>query len=316
MSERPRKIGLFLVFQQNGYQQATALDGEATAARHGVALQVFYAEHLAVQQSRDVVRFMHENAAAQLAVIVVPIVDLDLEGASVTEQPIHALARRVAAKGVAWLVLNRDAAAQVRALRQEFPDLPAAVVNADQKEFGRLQGLQFKALRPQGGHALYVVGSTLVSSARDRRAGMLEEAGPAGFRHRGGRGRLDHGPGTGCRPQWLLRARLRDAWPDLVGCQNDEMALGAREALVQAARDFERPALARLPVTGGDGLPELGRKWVAEGKLTATIVMPPTSGKAVDLLLREWNGGPRMPATSTMPVTSYPELDRLRVRAP
>jgi ABC-type sugar transport system substrate-binding protein len=110
------------------------------------------------------------------------------------------------------------------------------------------------------------VGNALVSSSRDRRAGMLEEAGKAGFVIEEVEGAWTTDRAREAVYKWLVRARIRDAWPDLVGCQNDEMALGAREALLQAAQDFERPALARLPVTGGDGLPELGRKWVAEGK--------------------------------------------------
>ena len=59
--------------------------------------------------------------------------------------------------------------------------------------------------------------------------------------------------------KWLAGAARRDTWPDLVGCQNDEMGLGARDALREAAKTLGRPSLADVKVTGGDGLPDGAR---------------------------------------------------------
>jgi ABC-type sugar transport system substrate-binding protein len=159
-----------------------------------------------------------------------------------------------------------------------------------------------------------VLGNPLASHSRDRRAGLLEETQGGGFA-------LDEVEGgwTADRARdavfkWLVRASARHAWPDAAVCQNDEMAIGAREALARAATEFGRPALAELPVTGGDGLPEAGQKWVAEGKLTATIVVPPVAGVAVDLLLREWCHGRPMPPRTVLPVTPHPAIEDLAAR--
>ena len=49
------------------------------------------------------------------------------------------------------------------------------------------------------------------------------------------------------------------------------MAMAARRVLDRAAPELARPDLKGIPVVGGDGLPGMGRRWVDEGKLTATV---------------------------------------------
>ena len=311
MFKRGRKVGLFLILEKNGYQQATAEAAQETARRYGIELVVRYAEGLAVQQSQDILHFVHENAGKEIGVLVQPVVDIDPRVESVGEHALHKLARRVAAKGAAWIVLNRSAARHIEALRQEFPLVPAGLFNADQRGFGLLQGRQFKALLPRGGHLLYVLGSSLASACRERKAGMVQETAIAGFTIHEVEGGWVADRAREAVHKWLLRAGVREVWPGLIGCQNDEMAMGSREALIRAARDLGRPELAEVLVTGGDGLPEMGQKWVGDRRLAATVVMPALGGIAVEALVRHWDGKRTLPVQTVVPVHSHPAVEHL-----
>jgi hypothetical protein len=302
-----------LILEDNDHQRATARDAQAAARRHEIDLQVFYAGNLAVQQAQDIMRFVHLHADEQLGVMLIPVADA-APGNHSSVDALLALARRVVAKGAAWLVLNRGRESHVRALRQEFPHVPAAAFNLDQDGFGRLQGRQWKALLPHGGRVLHVVGNPLVTSSQRRRAAMLEEIRGAGLSLDEVEGGWSLERAREAVQRWLARAVVRGAEPNLVGCQNDAMALGAYEALQHAARDLDRPGLRRVPVTGGDGLPEGGQRWVTEGELAATIVMPTTSGLAVARLAEEWEGRGRMAAETILPVAPFPALEQLSPR--
>jgi hypothetical protein len=145
------------------------------ARREGVALDIVFSENFAAQQAHDIMRFLHANGDQRLGLIVQTVGDIaQIDGTPLSAQPVYRLALRAAAKGAGWIVLNREADAQVAALRKDFPSLPIGIVTPDQKELGRVQGRQFKALLPRGGRLLYVLGIPSTSSAQDRRAGMLE----------------------------------------------------------------------------------------------------------------------------------------------
>jgi len=309
MPERAKKVGLFLSLADNQYQRLLAKEACDAARHHGLELDISYSENLASQQSQDIVRFLHTNPDRGLCVVVLPVADIDSAAqGSVTEHPVHLLGRRVAAKGVGWIILNRDAEVQVSALRQEFPSLPVGLVTPDQKEFGRIQGRQFRALLPQGGRVLYVLGNPHVSSARDRRLGMLEQTAGAPFEFHELNGMWSAEKAREAVNRWLRSPTRQDKWPDLVGCQNDEMGLGAREALAEAARELNRPALVEVPVTGGDGLPEGGQRWVAEKKLAATVIVPSTSRLAIDLLAEAWVSRQPMPLKTVLKPSPFPPL--------
>ncbi|HEU5323594.1 MAG TPA: substrate-binding domain-containing protein, partial [Methylomirabilota bacterium] len=146
-----------------------------------------------------------------------------------------------------------------------------------------------------------------VSSTRDRRTGVQEVLAGAD------RLTLDEIDGYWSADKardavlkWLAGASGRGEWPALVGCQNDEMARGAVEALAEGARRHNAPALAAVPVTGVDGLPLHGQRWVAEKKLAATIVLPTTADVAIDCLARAWSTGERLPLKTVVPVTPFP----------
>jgi ABC-type sugar transport system substrate-binding protein len=308
-----RKIGLFLINRGHAYQEMMARDAEEAARRQAVDLEIVFSEAFAAQQAQDIMRFVHANPDRQLGVVVMTVSDRSTDEASVSADPIYKLARRVAARGAGWIALNREADGQVRALRREFPALPIGLVTPDQKELGRIQGSQFKALLPRGGRVLYVLGNPLFSSVHDRRAGMLEAIAGSSLK-------VDEVDGLWSREKagdavyrWLISPHRRpEDWPELIGCQNDEMALGAWQALCRAANSLNDQRLREVPVTGLDGVAGNGQRWVTEGKLAATIAVPSTSGRAIDLLVQTWASGRATPLKTVEHPSSFPPLGSLR----
>lgn len=298
-----RSVGLFLMSEDNAHQVANRNAAEARARALGLDLQVFSAGSVAAQQSQDVVRFLYQNAGRELCILIMPTSDID-PSQSPEDHPVHKLARRALARGAGWIMLNRDAEAMVARLQKDFPGVPVGSVTPDQTEIGRIQGRQFRRLLPRGGRVLYVLGNPFVSSSRDRRTGMLAAAG-AGIAVDEVDGFWSADGARAAVGKWLAVASGRGEWPALVGCQNDEMARGASEALAEAARRHD-PALARIPVTGIDGLEDQGRRWVAEKKLAATIVLPTTADVAIDLLAHAWRTGLPLPAKTVVPVAPFP----------
>jgi ABC-type sugar transport system substrate-binding protein len=313
MTECETKIGLFLLTRESSHQLASQRAAEEVAARHGVAIEVSFADNLAVQQAQNIVQFIHANSKGRTCVILMPMADIESSADALDAHPLHKLARRVAARGIGWVLLNRDGRGQVAALHKEFPAVPVALVTPDQHEFGRVQGRQFRALLPRGGRILYVLGDTVASSARDRRKGMREIMdSDSAFSIEEVDGLWSRKEAREMVAKRLSHASHRGDWPHLIGCQNDAMAMGAHDALADAARLYKTPSLLEVPVTGGDGLPDEGQKWVKERTLAATVVAPLTTAVAVDSVVRSWRTGVPMPLLTKLEVASLPTIEALR----
>jgi ABC-type sugar transport system substrate-binding protein len=227
----------------------------------------------------------------------------------VQESVLQPLAIDAARRGIGWVTLNRFTD-YVADLRRRYPTVPLFCVNPDQNQIGHIQGTQFLTLLRKGGSLLYICGPLLTSSASLRLAGV--EIVIAGSPVRMAVAAADWSEEGGLRATagWL-NERSRKWRRCVVGAQNDAMALGAREALLQEAQKRDRRELARVPVTGCDGLPSGGQRAVAEGSLTATVVVPTTAGRAVDLLRPALTAGAVPPADVVLAVTSFPDLDTL-----
>jgi ribose transport system substrate-binding protein len=104
---------------------------------------------------------------------------------------------------------------------------------------------------------------------------------------------------------WLKLRGTSSGSIDLVGAQNDSIAMGARKAILA-----HRPEWAKVPFTGVDGLKEEGALLVKQGVLAATIAKPPNAGKGVELAARALRGEP-MPPSATLPVLSIPTIEEL-----
>jgi len=86
------------------------------------------------------------------------------------------------------------------------------------------------------------------------------------------------------------------------------MGMAARRALDRAAQELARPDLKGIPVIGGDGLPGMGRRWVDEHALSATVSVTLPGKTAVDLLWRHWHDSAPLPAVTRLAPSPYPYL--------
>ena len=291
------RFGLFLVGAGSLYQAHQRDSALATAREIGIDLEVFFAEGEGQTQREQLFSFLRSSAVPDGLIVH-----------AVEEAGLRLVAQEALRKGVPWVMVNRSPAwvAELTAGREGL----AFCISADQRGIGRLQGEQFRALLPEGGTVLYVTGPSLAGSAKERQAGMEETKGTL----------LSAIPVVGAWSEASGRDAVR-AWLemtrgfvpfDLVGAQNDDMAMGALKALQEAAAPLDRPGWRAFPATGVDGLPHYGQRLVDETLLVATVVMPTTTGKAVELLAAAVRGGPHPPLVTKVPISSYPHLSMLR----
>ena len=290
------KVVVGLLTAEQEFQQLQAKDARDTAARLGLAAEVLFAEGNAVVQIQQLFRHIHAAEGERPAAIVVEAAAGD---------GLERVAKNAVGAGIAWILVNTRVT-YVDGLRAAHPGLAIAMVGTDQREVGRIQGRQCRALLPGGGHVLCVRGPEYSTVTADRSAGLQEALGE-GFEVRGVNGDWTEASGERAVASWL-RLRTAAAFrPDVVACQNDSMALGARRAL--GGHD---PGRASTPFLGCDGLPQGGLKMVAAGELAATIVTASNTGPALELVSRWTRSGEIPPPEVLLPPRSHPPEERIR----
>jgi hypothetical protein len=303
------KIG---VFDRAGddYHDCVHREIQEAAQAEGLAVEIFDSKASASQQAHDLVRFEHGNRGTRLCALVVPEADAMYDG-EIESDPNLQVARRLLQKGVGWIVLNHGREEIIPHLRREFSALPVGMIVIDNVDFGRTQGQQLDRLLPNGGTALCVRGNPFDSACRDRSSGMRAELEGSRIVIEEIDARWDADTAEQAVYKWISSPIRRQIPLHAVVCQNDAMGVASRKALARAAGELGRPELTRLPVLGGDGLPHLGRRWVDEGALTATVCVTLPGKPAVAQLVRYWRNGSSFAALTRLPVQSYPSLDAL-----
>jgi ribose transport system substrate-binding protein len=294
-----RIVASFLSKDQE-FQRMQAADAQAAAARAGFDIEVLYADQNAILQIHQLFKYVHAPAAERpFAILVETVVGEGLER----------VAKNATRAGIAWGLLNRRVA-YVDGLRNQHPQLPIYAVGGDQLEAGRIQGRQFRALLPNGGNVLYIQGPADTSTGRERLQGCRETIAGTRIELRILEGDWSEESAEKVVANMYRLKSAESFRPDLVGCQNDAMAVGARRSL-QAVRE----EWGRLPYTGCDGLPEGGQRMVNNKQLAATIVSPSNAGPAVDLLARFVRNKEMPPALTMLTPTSYPRIEELGARS-
>src|SRR5580700_4401328 len=128
---------LALFCMDDGEHQALLRDDCVKAAgRYGFPLRVFGADNDSQKQVAQIQACLREPPAQRPTVVMV---------SPVREVNLRSVAYEAARLGVGWVVLTRwwD---YVNNLHAEFPDPPIFAAVTDQKEIGRIQGRQLKAL--------------------------------------------------------------------------------------------------------------------------------------------------------------------------
>jgi len=296
----PGHIALALVDETNHFQQLLKADAEAAARTAGFELETLFTGESLPEHLGALRRLIVAPKRRPAALLVMAVRDHGLDR----------VVREAAATGIHFVFLNA-VEDDLDAVRREFPAVSVSTVCPDEVETGRVQGRQMRALVPGSRRVLYIQGNPRSLASRQRTAGMQEVTAGAPFEIvlAGG----DWSPAFAGRTvrEWLRFAVGGRRPFDLVCCQNDHMAGGALEALAAAAAESGRADVARIPVAGCDGAPEIGQKMVRERRLAATVVLPRVAGPAVEEIAALLARGVRPAPVITHPATSFPPLGEL-----
>jgi ribose transport system substrate-binding protein len=294
------RILVSLTTNDNDYQIEQAQSAEQAASKLGVSVEVSYANNDAINQSTQILRAIQASPEDRPNAIVFEPV-----GGTALPQ----VARAAAAAEIGWAVLNRDAN-YVEDLRRTSTAAIFAI-SSDHVEIGRIQGRQFAALLPRGGTVLYIQGPSENSAAKERTLGM-QETKPANIQVIALRGQWTEESSLRAVRSWLKLTTSQKAAVDLIGAQDDSMAIGARKAFEELSNEGDRERWLKLPYTGCDGLPKTGQAWVRSGLLAATVFVPPNTGQAIEMFVQAVQQKKRPPERVFTVPTSIPPLSSLK----
>ncbi len=305
MAENNLNIAVFLANSDHPHQQHLKIAAEKAAARLGASVAVQFAgvgaTATTLAQMQQVFEAVSGERGKVDAVLVHPV------SGTGNEQIVEKLAER----GVPCLIVNRTAEGLDK-LRLRFPRLPFCCVTPDQVEVGRMQARQFQRLHEGEGLVLYVQGLLVATAAQQRLAGMREVLRSSKLKDRCLFGDWLTAKAASAVENWFASNPAGSPLPNVIGCQNDAMAMGAREALDRVAAKRREPAIGRIPITGCDGAADYGARFVREGKLAATIELPDPIEPAFGVLERFFRRGEMPPVLVALEVRSVPDLTKLK----
>jgi ribose transport system substrate-binding protein len=287
-----------LTNNDNDYQQEQAAMAEKTARRLGVEVKIVHADNDALVQSQQLLQYVQDSSVARPDAII-------FEPAGGTAFP--QVARAAAAAGIGWVVLNHEVD-YVNELRRTHK-VPIFGITSDHQEIGKIQGQQFSSMLPNGGTVLYIEGPANSSAAKERTAGMLKTK-PANIQVKSMRANWTEDSSYRTVSSWLRLRTSLESKIDLVGAQDDSMAMGARKAFNEIAQG-ERARWMKIPITGCDGMPKTGQAWVKNGSLAATIFIRPNTDLAIEMLVNAFQNGASMPDSKVTEPESIPSLKEL-----
>ena len=290
-----------LTNDENDYQQEQAAAAEKAARRLGVDVKIIQADNDSLKQSQQLLDIIQNTKGPRPDAII-------FEPAGGTAFP--QVARAAAAAGIGWVVLNHevDYVAQLRKAHA----VPVFSISSDHVEVGRIQGKQFAALLPEGGSVLYIEGPAASSAARDRTRGM-NETKPANIQAKVMRANWTEESSYRAVSSWLRLRTSHEMHIELVGAQDDSMAMGARKAFAELAQG-DRERWLKMPFTGCDGMPKTGQAWVRNGELAATIFIRPNTDLALEMLTEAIRNGSPLPEQHLTIPESVPPLAEITPR--
>ena len=202
------------------------------------------------------------------------------------------------------MVLNHEVD-YILDLRRTFK-VPMFALSSNHEEVGKIQGKQFAALLPSGGSILYIEGPANSSAAKERTGGM-NKTKPANITVKSMRASWTEESAYRTVSSWLRLRTSQDMRIDLVGAQDDSMAMGARKAFAEMTGG-DRERWLKLPFTGCDGMPKTGQTWVRSGLLAATIYIRPNTDLALEMLVDAMKNGTVQPDSKVTEPESMPSL--------
>ena len=287
-----------LTNNNNDYQQEQAAAADKAARRLGVDVKILHANNDPIVQSQQLLQYVQDSSQAKPDAIM-------FEPAGGTAFP--QVARAAAAAGIGWVVLNFDVD-YILELRRQYK-VPMCSITSDHEEIGKIQGMQFGALLPNGGSVLYIEGPNNSSAAKQRSVGMNRNK-PANVQVKTLRANWTEESAYKAVSSWLRLETSQHSRIDLVGAQDDSMAMGARKAFSEIA-ESDRARWMKIPITGCDGMPKTGQAWVRNGSLAATIYIRPNTDLAIEMLVEACKNGAMLPDRKVTEPESIPSLAEL-----
>lgn len=284
-----------LTNNDNDYQQEQAAAAEKAGRRLGVDVKILHANNDPLVQSQQLLQYVQDSSTAKPDAVM-------FEPAGATAFP--QVARAAAAAGIGWVVLNFDVD-YILELRRQYK-VPMCAITSDHEEIGKIQGQQFAALLPNGGSMLYLEGPNNSSAAKQRSIGM-NRSKPTNINVKTIRANWTEESSHKAVTSWLRLQTSQQSRIDLVGAQDDSMAMGARKAFSEIA-ESDRARWMRIPVTGCDGMPKTGQAWVRNGSLAATIYIRPNTDLAIEMLVEAFRSGAMLPERKVTAPESIPSL--------
>lgn len=281
-----------LTNDDNDYQQEQAAAAEKVAQRFGIDVKIIHANNDAVAQSQQLLEYIQNPKLRPDAIVFEPA------GGTAFPQ----VARAAAAAGIGWVVLNHDVD-YVMELRRSYK-VPIFAITSDHEEIGKIQGQQFAALLPNGGTILYIEGPPNSSAAKDRTRGM-NRTKPANIQIKSMRANWTEDSSYRTVSSWLRLRTSQETHIDLIGAQDDSMAMGARKAFGELSG---ADRWLKLPFTGCDGMPKTGQSWVRGGLLAATIYIRANTDLAIEMLVDAIKNGTPLPERKVTDPESIPSL--------
>jgi len=287
-----------LTNNDNDYQQEQAAAAEKAARTLGVDVKIIHANNDAVAQSQQLLHYVQDSSVVRPDAIL-------FEPAGGTAFP--QVARAAVAAGIGWVVLNHEVD-YILELRRGTK-APVFAISSDHKEVGKIQGKQFAALLPNGGSILYIEGPANSSAAKERTRGM-NGTKPSNIQVKSMRANWTEESAYRAVSSWLRLRTSQETHIDLVGAQDDSMAMGARKAFGETS-GADRERWLKLPFTGCDGMPKTGQAWVRGGHLAATIYIRPNTDLAIEMLVEAIKNGAALPDQKVTEPESMPSLAEL-----
>jgi len=285
-----------LTNNDNDYQQEQAQAAQKAAKRLGVEAEIIHANNDALTQSQQLLHYIQEASVVKPDAIL-------FEPAGGTAFP--QVARAAVAAGIAWVVLNHEAD-YLADLRRSYKT-PAFAISSDHEAVGRIQGRQFEALLPNGGSILYIEGPPNSGAAKERTRGM-NMTKPANIQMKSMRANWTEEGAYKSVSSWLKLRTSQESRIDLVGAQDDSMAMGARRAFSEMS---DSARWMKIPFTGCDGMPKTGQAWVRNGTLAATIFIRQNTDLAIEMLVEAMRNGTALPERKLTDPESVPKIEEL-----
>lgn len=295
----PDVIGLFLRSSDNYYQRRLREVAEREAKRHGFELLVQTVKFDASQQVVQIREAIKNASATNLVAILV---------SGVHDEELSPVAHEAAEAGLDWCLLND--ATFIDDVHGQHPERAIFAATCDHTEIGRIHAAQVRALIGNSGHVACITGNVKNIESRLRLDGLKEGLDGqfdlvvlnADWTSEGARMAVE---------RWAGGVTTQESFPAAFVAQNDEMALGVRQALrdIDTRRDWP---VGGTPITGCDGVETFGQRLVREGRLKATVIMPPGTGVAIEWIARARRNGSLPPVRVLLPVASFPALARLK----